>query len=286
MAIAFALGAPMGEWLDVQCPEVDAPSLLEFVAIELPDPPADTRATLRCDANAYVVTVMHKDGRARRRTIDRTAAIGEVPERYLALELSELVPAIETVPAPKAKPPPPQPKPKTQRRRRGFGLASGRAEVGGAPAMLGGGGQLSLGGRVLRRLTLRADVIAMGGRRVLGGDLVRTGALWSAASALATFDAGRTVLLAGAGARLGGLWIRGIPRREGIDGRLHGGLSWSPQVSFAVLASVGRASFVGAGLDAGWTMRPVRGFSESALVYASRGPWVALSFGVGGWFGR
>ena len=293
-AAVVLLASPAQAWLDLDgCPELDGPALRDLTRLEIGEHPPHVRARIECRPEAFVVTVTSSKGPSSERRIARTAATGEVPERYLALELTELIEASSHAAAqPDPSPQDPKPDgelttPQAPRRRRGFVSAGARAEIGGQPAMAAGGGQVSLGGRVWQHLTLRTDIVAVGGARRVRGDGVRSGSLWLAGVALATFDVGRNQLGAGAGARVGGVWIRGIPEAGStLQGRLHAGLSWSPQLSVAFSRAVGRAAFFGVGTDAGWLVRPVRGFSNAALVYAATGPWASVSISVGGWFGR
>ena len=285
------LGSPAAAWLELDgCPELDGNALRELTRLEIGDGPTHVRARVECQPEAFVVTVVGGGDRTSERRITRTAATGEVPERYLALELAELIevsrqPRAKPPPAPKAEPQPATPPP--PRRRRGFASAGARAEVGGQPTMAAGGGVLSVGGRVWPHLTLRADIIGVGGARRVRGDGVRSGSLWLASVALATFDVGKNELRAGAGARVGGVWIRGVPEAGNtLQGRRHAGLSWSPQLSFAFSRTIRRAAFVGLGADAGWSARAVRGVSNAGPVYSSMGPWAGVSVSVGSRFGQ
>jgi len=291
VALALSPAAEPGSWLEiVQCPELDADSLRAHTLVELGglDPEGD--ATVRCEEDVFVVRVQNVKGAISTRKLSQ---IGEVPERYLALELAELIASARYAPAasaPAATPlrnPPPVAAPRAPApARRGWTALSARVELTGKPTLLTGGGSLALGGRVWRYLSLRARLTGLGGGRSLGEDRVRVGALWGSAAALASVDAGPVAVHAGAGARVGGVWMRGVPRESGLAGLQHGGLTWGPFGAVGVLAPLGRRLAFVADLDVGYTLRAVRGTQGGALVLSYAGVWAGLTLGLGVMFGR
>ena len=85
----------------------------------------------------------------------------------------------------------------------------------------------------------------------------------------------------GLGARMQGVGLRGRTTAPERAGATHIGLSWSPQLSFGVMAPR-RRRFATVWLHAGWTPRPVRGQSEEGeTVFSWSGPWLGLGVGLG-----
>ncbi|MEM9452691.1 MAG: hypothetical protein AAGF11_00840 [Myxococcota bacterium] len=297
--LALLIVAP-DPWLRLEdCPGLDEQALRELTALELSRPISARTATIRCEPEVFVVTVHAEDGRAPVQRSLRTAAVGDAPERYLAVELAELVessmdpasapespaspssanaPARASDPAEEASAAPMWPS--------GWVTVGPRFELGGQPGLPAGGGGVVVGGRIWRWLSLRAELMGLGGARRIGADLVRLGFVGGAGAALATFDVGAVMLEIGAGARVGERWIRGIPGRSDVLGGRHRGLTWSPLVSFGVVGPIGQRGVIATHLDAGWTLREIRGFSGDDLVFTSGGPWFGVSLGGGIRLGR
>ena len=289
--IAWLLAAAVGPaWHIDRCPELDAEVLIELTAIDLGELADGTGFEIRCDDEAFTLRVSRQSQPALERVIPRAEIGAGAPERYLALELAEL---FEGSRYQRPEPPPdettsPTPPPATPATPRRWGLlaASGRFEAGGAPVVPAGGGSLGLYARVWDHLSLRADVSGLAGARQVEDGRVRWTTVWGSGALLATIDSKRTTVLAGLGARVGGGWFRGLPAPAGLSGRTHGGLTWSPLVSFGLVAPRQTRLAVVASVDAGWTVRPIRGFSGADRVVSSGGPWVNVSLGLGVRFGR
>lgn len=291
-AIAAALGV---RWLTVQdCPELDADRLVELMRLESADPPSTTHVVLRCDENAFVLEVQREGGAPAQRSIARTDAITDAPERYLAVELTELLDASKykaPVTEPPPEPPPPKPAPPPPVRppepqRRGFVGIGARFEAGGAPMVPSGGGSLLLGGQVHPVLSLRVEVSALGGARSVGADALRSVGARASGAVLGTFDFTRAIVHIGGGARVGGVWLRGIPDSPTRRGHTHGGLTWSPLATASVLGKVGKRLGFYAGIDAGWALRPIRGFLADEVVASTGGAWIGVTLGLATRFGR
>lgn len=294
--LALFVAAP-DPWLRLEdCPGLDERALRELTALELSQPIGTRTATIRCEPEVFVVTV-HADGRGApvQRSL-RAAAVGDAPERYLAVELAELI-EISLDPASTPEPPvapPPATAPTTTSKPAstvpawpsGWITAGPRFELGGQPGLPAGGGGLVIGGRIWRLLSLRVELMGLGGARRIDADLVRLGFVGGAGAALATFDVGAVMLGVGAGARVGERWIRGIPGRPDVLSRRHRGITWSPLVSFGIVGPIGRRGVITTHLDAGWTLRAIRGFSGDDLVFTWGGPWFGVSLGGGIRLGR
>ncbi len=298
LALALGPGAGAGSWLELDgCDELDGELLRSQTLIELGGLSPEARATVRCEDEDFVVSVTSVGGARSTRNLARTTAVGEVPERYLALELAELISSAQYAPPAEPEPEPepesePEPEAVTEStgelspRRRGWVGVGARFELAGQPITASGGGALTLGGRVARYISLRAELTGLGGGRSLEANAVRVGALWGGAAILASVDVGAVVVLAGLGARAGGVWLRGVARDDALTGAQLRGFSWSPLVSAGVLIPIGARLVVTARLEGGYTARPVRGLSGGATAYAYEGPWGAAQLGLGVRFGR
>jgi len=295
-ALLTMLAVTPDHWLQLErCTGLDERALRELIGLELATPIGRRTVTVRCEPDAFRVTV-HAEQRDHVRQVLRTAAMGDVPERYLAVEIAELVETSEYPPtaalddaAPDDASSPPEPA--AEHRAEPFGrwgwlMAGGRFELGGRPAAPAGGAGFVVGGRLWRRLSVQAELLGLGGARRVEPDGVRLGFVGGAGAALATFDAGPAMLHVGAGARVGEVWMRGVSGQGDVTGLGHRGTTWAPFLSAGVLGAVGRRGVMAAHLDAGWTVRPVRGFSGTNVVFTSGGPWLGVSLSGGIRLGR
>lgn len=280
-------------WLSVEgCPELDRDQLEELARLEAGELASEAQANVTCTDEVFVLTV-HREGHpASERRVPR-GEIEDAPERFLAVELAELIVAAgyghaepEPQPAPAPAPPPDRSVPE-RRKRVGFAFAAARAELGGSPVLPSGGVELGAGGTVWRFVALHGSIAGLGGARSVDGDLVQRGS--AHASGWVAFHGvlpREHRLFAGAGVRVGGTWLRGLPRRSQRTGLRHGGATWSPTVAVGIAAPLGERLALVVRLDGGWSLRAVRGLSGTSLVYSSGGPWGGLSVGVGGWLWR
>ena len=285
--LALAL-AP--SWQVEGCPEdLDTMALAELTALEAGPTAEEASFCVKCREDAYVLEVRIDADRVAGRVVPRGDVASDAVERQLALELAELFVGAgyvehdawvkQPLPSPVA-PPKPRAEP------RGLVVAAGRFELGGTSLIPAGGGSVSLIGRVAEYVSLRAEVAGLGGGRTFSGAQVVSMAGWAATSVLATFDRSRATVDVGGGVRVGGRWFRGVADRPTVDGRTHGGLTWSPVVTASVRAPRRTRVAMLASIDAGWTLRPIRGFFGEDLVVSSGGPWIGVSLGVGARFGR
>jgi hypothetical protein len=306
VALAHAHAEDRESWLDIEeCPRLDAQALRDHTLVELGGRDPEATATVTCEPDAFVVEISRPGAQVSTRRLARTSAVGEVPERYLALELAELLagsryPPQEREPEPeperepeseperehRSSPPSPSPEPAETPRRLSWFAASARAELSGEPVIMSGGGGLTLGSRVWRDLSLRLDIAALRGGRTIDTDFVRLDTIKGGLAALYTADAGRARLHAGVGARIVGVWMRGIERQSERVGLQHHGLTWAPFASLGLLAALGDRLVFTTSLDVGYTARPIRGLYEQSVVFAYRGVWGELSLGLGIRFGR
>lgn len=290
--LLIRLAAP---WLSVDgCAEVEADRLVELTELALGDGEVEGRVALRCDEDVFVVQVQRDDGTTAQRSIARTEAVTDAPERYLALELAEFLDA-SAYKEPAVPPPEPEPEPEPEPvsstatppgpSRRGFVAVAGRFEAGGSPFVPAGGGAIIVGGEVVRGLSLRADVSGLAGARSVGPDAVRSMAVWGGGAVLGTLDFSRAIVHIGAGARVGGVWFRGLPAAPSRSGHTHGGLTWSPLARVGVLGKVGARLAIMASIDAGWALRPIRGQLGSETLVSSGGAWMGVNLGLATLFG-
>ena len=284
------LAAP---WLSVDgCAEVDAARLVELTELALGDREIEGKVGLQCEGEVFVVEVQRSDGTTAQRSIARTEAVRDAPERYLALELAEFLDASaykEPVPPPEPEPPPKpvaSPAPPPEPARRGFVAVAGRFEAGGSPFVPAGGGAITLGGEVVRGMSLRADVSGLAGARSIGPDAVRSVAVWGGGAVLGTLDFSPAIVHIGAGARIGGIWFRGLPGAPARSGHTHGGLTWSPLATVGVLGKLGARLAIAGSIDAGWALRPIRGQLGNETVVSSGGAWIGVNLGLATRFGR
>ncbi len=287
--LLLGLEPSAGTWLDVHdCPELDRAHLLELTGLELDDAPTRIRGEIHCRSAGFEISLRRDDGEVLRRQVP---AASEAPERYLAVEVVELVELLQSEarpPTPAEPPPsplsapPPQPTSAAPSGRLWLG-GSARFELGGDPRTPAGGLQLTLGGPLWRRLELRAHLSALAGARRLGADSVRLGRLLGGAALVWVVPTARIDLPIGGGARLGGVWLQGRSDPTRDPGRTHRGLAWSPFVSFGVRGPKTRRSFADLDLQLGWAVRTVRGLRAERVVVTTGGPWLGVSLGLGGW---
>lgn len=288
LAGALMLGSLLGDaaWLTVNdCPSLDRERVVELAMLELQEPPADVRVEVSCaESERFHITLLHDDGRVVERDAPR---VGDAAERYLAVELVELLassgtrtPEPEPAPVPAAVLPA-EPRDERAPRPRLWIDATARFEAAASPLTPLGGLGVGLTARVWRGASFRAEALAAVGGRALNADDGIVVAHAGGSGVLGWMFASRhAAYVLGLGARLQGVWMHGRTAAQGRTGTTHGGLSWSPQLSVGVVAPR-RRRFAATWLQAGWTPRAVRGQSAGKTVFSWSGPWFGVGVGLG-----
>jgi len=287
LAGALLLGSLSGDpaWLTVQdCPSLDRARVVELAMLELQDAPQEVHVAVSCahDSQFHIV-LRHGDGRVIERDAPR---VDDAAERYLAVELVELLassgaraPQTARAPLPEPGPAPPQAERASLPRLWVDGTA--RFEGAASPFTPLGGLGVGLTARVWRGASFRVEALAAIGARSLNADDDITVANAGGSGVLAWVLASRrAAYVLGVGARIQGVWLRGRSTAAQRAGTTHVGLAWSPQVSFGLMAPRRRRS-AAVWLHAGWTPRAVRGQSAGKTVFSWAGPWFGVGVGLG-----
>lgn len=286
LAGALLLGSLVGDaaWLTVNdCPSLDRERVVELAMLELQEPPADVHVDVSCEKpEQFHITLRHADGRVMER---EAPMVGDAAERYLAVELVELLASSGTR-APESPPELVVALPVEPRAERAplpvlWLDGTARFEAAASPLTPLGGLGVGLTARVWRGASFRAEALAGVGGRSLNADDGIVVAHAGGSGVLAWIFASRhAAYVVGLGARLQGVWLRGRTAAQERTGATHRGLSWSPQLSVGVMAPR-RRRFAAAWLHAGWTPRAVRGQRAGETVFSWSGPWFGVGVGLG-----
>lgn len=273
-------------WLSVEdCPSLDQARVVELAMLELREPPTAVQVDVSCARpERFHIVLRHEDGRV----VERDApTVDDAAERYLAVELVELLASSGTRPPVADEPPsvvadpPPQPPPRPPPLPVLWVDGTVRFEGAAAPFTPLGGLGVGLTGRIWRGALVRVEgLAAIGGRTLNPNDSIVVSNAGGSGVVAWLIASRRAAYVVGVGARMQAVWLRGRTAAQERAGATHTGLSWSPQVSLGVMAPRGRR-FAAAWLHAGWTPRAVRGQSGGDTVFSWSGPWFGVGVGLG-----